>query len=172
MTGACTDIGIALGQEFRLRVILPFRKKLFQWWKRSAYQTLSDPTGTEDRETAQANAGEISIAWRLYVLVPLLFGFLIGAFFGCLAYSLIKNKALLVPAVFIGIIGFIYVISTTVYMAYKKVKEVIPMPEIPLTTVNVRTNKVVKLNAASQLASNFSLNTPTPSTTAANEQPK
>jgi hypothetical protein len=123
MTGLCTDVGIAIGQEIRIRLILPYREKLRKYLKGNSYDQVV--------ESDAANSQETSVIWRLYVLLPLLFGFLLGAFCGSVTYMKIQNKALLVPAVFTGIVGFTYVISATVYMAYRKVREVVVV-EIPM----------------------------------------
>lgn len=40
-TGVTTDIGIAIGQEIRIRVILPFRAELGEWWRKPHWWTRS-----------------------------------------------------------------------------------------------------------------------------------
>ena len=163
MTGCVTDIGIALGQEFRIRFYKPWRVKLYAWWQYRTKRYISAPgeigmattavigQGSEGQipqtpmsPTADPDELEPSILWRLKVLVPLFLGYLLGAYIGAMVYLHIGNKALLVPSLFIGIVGFFYALSTTFLKTYEQVKSVMPpvdLNAIPLTTMTTM-NKI------------------------------
>lgn len=148
MTGTCTDIGLVLGHEVRIRVYKPLRSKLFGFFK--SYQhldnssdkpvpptpillsvmssnstTISTTTPIHPNSTTQGAVDveeiEVSILWKLRVLLPLLAGFLIGAVGGSSAYLAFGRHALLGPGVFIGVIGLIYALSATIYKSWNTI---------------------------------------------------
>ncbi|KAI3644542.1 hypothetical protein MP228_010706 [Amoeboaphelidium protococcarum] len=100
MTGCATDFGIVLGQEVRMRVIIPLRQRLNANGYRRI-QAVSQP----DAET--------SILWKLKFLVPLMAGYLFGALVGTLCYVHFKQHALVGPFVFTGCIGLFFAVWTT-----------------------------------------------------------
>ncbi len=169
LTGACTDIGISIGHEFRIRVYKPLRKRLmmaavklerrmksYRQLEGGMEVTVVSPTAPEEEEP--------SILWRLKVLLPLLGGYLIGAIIATWTYSMIRNKALLIPALFIGIVGFLYAIWTTLLRIKNTVQAVIPEVELPVNVVMIRDNI---LRTVRRSPSNPVLSDPTPTTMAA-----
>jgi uncharacterized membrane protein YoaK (UPF0700 family) len=138
LTGVSTDIGIAIGQEIRLRLILPVRSRLSLWRQTrqrrrswivlvnneelqptdAAVTAISDPqqnsqSTLQQQQRHQPAPSETSLLWRLKVLMPLLFGYLIGVTGGSLAYVRFGKRTLLGPATFVLLLGVVYVIYTT-----------------------------------------------------------
>lgn len=87
MTGCMTDIGLVCGQELRIRVMVPM-----ELWLRNTfthYKPLEDTaqnTAAGSTTTAVSSDKEVSIVWRLKVLLPLLSGYLVGSLVGALCY--------------------------------------------------------------------------------------
>ena len=140
MTGCCTDIGIACGHEIRIRYFLPvrawIRAKIVDW--RFA-QYLHLETESEESQTSPALvvSKEPSILWRLKVLLPMLFGFLLGAMIGGAMFTAYGNISLLVPALFTGLLGFIYLIWTTILMVRDKLKATIPIQMVETSMIQM-----------------------------------
>lgn len=148
MTGCCTDIGIVIGQEFRIRYYLPGRDKLMlrlaNWKTISSYYQVSEaPPDAESAATTLSpvaltlTTAEPSILWKLQVLVPILVGFLLGAVIGGAMFMTYGNISLLVPALFTGALGFFFLIWTTVLKLRDRIKQFPPVQMIELSMVQM-----------------------------------
>jgi hypothetical protein len=84
----------------------------------AAVTAISDPqqnsqSTLQQQQRHQPAPSETSLLWRLKVLMPLLFGYLIGVTGGSLAYVRFGKRTLLGPATFVLLLGVVYVIYTT-----------------------------------------------------------
>ncbi|KAI3633752.1 hypothetical protein MIR68_008084 [Amoeboaphelidium protococcarum] len=92
MTGTSTDIGLALGQEVRIRLVLPLVQRL----------------RNKPFNLRQDFPQERSLMWKLKIFIPLYIGYLLGAVIGGISYYLLDIHSLLPPAIFIGTVAVIY----------------------------------------------------------------
>ena len=133
MTGAATDVGMALGHELRIRVGLPLKSALVKRWQivKQRMRGLNllpgeDDLGLNQDETPRQQVPPIepSILWRMKVLIPLLMGYMLGAVLGTRSYRVWKNRALIVPIVFLVVIGVGFYIWAHIKKGVEKVVQV------------------------------------------------